>query len=826
MKKTLKRAFCGIFVLVFMLANANIALAADIIDVKPKMVSPTLYASSEEIVTYDSLPIDVNEFQNYLLEQLKILPADEECVVEVDISKYKIPYTDENYQALLNLIWYESPELFRAKSLGVGGYEIFNTLYVECVEDFCDPRYFSECSDLMESVVDDFVSDLKNNNNLSDVEKALILHDRLATYCEYDYDRLQNGSLPSTSYTAYGVLGMGTGVCMGYALAYDYLLEQVGIKSDYCSSEELNHAWNIVYINNTPYHVDVTWDDPVRDISGRVYHDNFLRSTDGIIETGHNATDFITIPVSTTYDNYFWQDSATAFQLIDNTIYYVDNCLRDETQGVKTGKLIALNGINDATPEVLKELSYTWYYDKTSGSYWSDNYTRLGCIRDLLYYSTPESVCSYNPATGETKALITSEDIIENYGDANLSIFGLTTHKCFYWGEYSNTPGYSSTTKEKYFSGVNHNPEEYWEVVIEPTTSSEGKEKKYCVDCGAELGSRLIPAIDDQHTWTDWYIDVNNPPTCTEKGVELRDCSHCGAQEWRYGTELGHNYSSSYTVDWEATCKDKGRKSRHCTRCDSVTDATEIPVTNIHIKGDAWIKGKTPTCKEEGYNYKVCKICGVEMEREILSKTSHIVKISNAISATCTKDGYTGDSICEVCGSNVNPGKVIPATGHKASGWIIDKQPTATEKGSKHKECTVCKEVLETESLDEVIVLSIPKATTKNTAKGITVTWNAVENAEKYIVYQRVYNKTTKKYSGWKAIKTTTDLTYTDTTVKLGTIYSYTVKAVSGSVQSKYTATKGLTYNVTPTVKVALASNGIKVSWSTAANATGYTVYL
>ena len=826
MKRILKRALCGVFVLLFMFANANVALAADVFEIKPKFVSPTLYASSEEVALAAALPFDEEKFQAYLLEQLKILPADEECIVEIDISQFKIPYTDENYQAVFNLIWYESPELFRAGSLGVSGFGTLETLYVVCASDFCDPHYFAECSDLMESVVADLVKGVKGNNNLSDVEKALILHDRLAAYCEYDYDRLNNGTMPNVSYTAYGILGLGTGVCMGYALAYDYLLEQVGIKSDYCSSspEKLNHAWNIVYINNKPYHVDVTWDDPTRDVSGRVLHDNFLRSTEGIIATGHNADDFTTTPTDTTYDDYFWQDSGTAFQLIDNTIYYVDNCLRDETPGTKVGKLIALDGIKDTTPEVLKEFEYTWYFDKEAGSYWSGNHTRLGSIRDLLYYSTPESVCSYNPATGETKELITADDIAENYGDTNLSIFGFTTYKCFYFGEYSNTPGYSATTKEKYFTGVNHNPTENWKVVIEPTYSSEGKEKNYCIDCGAEVGSRLVPALEDRHVWSEWYVDPNNKPTCTEKGVELRDCPHCNAQEWRYGTALGHNYSSSFTVDWEATCKDKGRKSRHCTRCSSVTDVTEIPVTNEHIKGDAWIKGKASTCKDEGYNYKACKICGIELEREVLATTGHSLTLVGAKAATCTEKGYTGDLVCTVCGKTTK-GTETPAKGHSSSEWIIDKHPTSTETGSKHKECTVCKTVLETAVIDKNIVLSTPTATTKNTSSGISVSWNSVENAEKYIVYQRVYNEKTKKYSGWKAVKTTTDLTYTDTTVKLGTIYSYTVKAVIGSVQSKFTATKGLRYNVTPTVKTAMASNGIKVTWSTAANATGYTVY-
>ena len=825
MKNIFKRILCAVFVLVFMLANANIALAADVIEVKPKMVSPTLYASSEAVESASSLPIDVDEFQSYLLEQLKVLPADEECVVEIDISRYNIPYTDENYQALLNLIWYESPELFRAQSLGVGGYDIFNTLYVECVADFCDPRYFAECSDLMESVVDDFVSDIKDNSGLTDVEKALILHDRLATYCEYDFDNYNNNTLPRVSYTAYGILGLGTGVCMGYTLAYDYLLEQVGIKSDYCSSEELNHAWNIVYINNIPYHVDVTWDDPTRDVSGGVYHDNFLRSTNGIIETGHDASDFITTPVDTTYDDYFWQDSATAFQVIDNTIYYVDNCLRDTTQSIKIGKLIALNGINDATPEVLKELSYTWYYDKTEGTYWPDNYTRLGCIRDLLYYSTPESVCSYNPATKETKELITAEDIVTNYGDANLSVFGLTAYKCTYWGEYSNTPGYSATTKEKYFTGANHNPTENWKVVIEPTYSSEGKEKNYCIDCGAELGSRIIPVLI-VHNWGEWYIDPNNKPTCTEKGVKLRNCQDagCDVYEWDYADALGHTESDEWITDRVATCSETGYMHKICTVCFETIKGQELP------KGECSrfsTSGYTAVCcLTDGYTGdRTCLDCGTVYKGETVKATGHNQKLVNVKNATCEKNGYTGDMQCMNCGEILSKGEETPALGHKMSDWVVIKTPTSTEKGLKQKKCETCGFGV-TDVIPMIITLNIPSVSTENTAKGINVFWNAIENAQSYDIYRRQYNASTKKWSGWSKIQTGyTETNYVDGTVVLGTNYRYTVRAVNGTVMSSYTSSATIKYNVTPTVKVANATNGVKVAWSTVANATGYTVY-
>jgi fibronectin type 3 domain-containing protein len=127
---------------------------------------------------------------------------------------------------------------------------------------------------------------------------------------------------------------------------------------------------------------------------------------------------------------------------------------------------------------------------------------------------------------------------------------------------------------------------------------------------------------------------------------------------------------------------------------------------------------------------------------------------------------------------------------------------------------------------EDKIILTAPKVTQKNTAKGISLTWGKVASAESYRVYRRTYDTKTKKYSEWTTLsKAQKGTSFVDTKVKLGTTYSYMVKAINSGVLSKGTPTKNLKYNVTPTVTVANASKGISVSWSPIANATGYEVY-
>ncbi len=199
---------------------------------------------------------------------------------------------------------------------------------------------YNDRNNAYKAVAASMVVDLKNSN-LTDLEKALILHDRLAIHCEYDYENYQkyiadnNYQIPPDSLNMYGALVNKTAVCQGYAKSYQYMLGLLGIDSRLCVSEELNHMWNIVTIDGVEYHVDVTHDDPVYNIEGRVNHDNFLRSSQSISKNNDYVTDFDMTLQDTRYDRYFWQNSNTAFQYVNGNIYYIDN---------KTSDLILWNG--------------------------------------------------------------------------------------------------------------------------------------------------------------------------------------------------------------------------------------------------------------------------------------------------------------------------------------------------------------------------------------------------------------------------------------------------------------------------------------------------
>lgn len=154
---------------------------------------------------------------------------------------------------------------------------------------------------------------------------CLWVHDYLDTHCEYD--------LTYSNYDAYNVLVEKTAVCQGYALAYEYLLSRLGVDVEVVTSDAMNHAWNIVKLDGSYYHVDCTWDDPSNQwYEGYCGHKNFLRSEAGLrsASEGRTGTDWTTpyrgningVATSTLYDSYFWLDVITAIPMLNGKYVY------------------------------------------------------------------------------------------------------------------------------------------------------------------------------------------------------------------------------------------------------------------------------------------------------------------------------------------------------------------------------------------------------------------------------------------------------------------------------------------------------------------------
>ena len=445
MKKAVKSLLTLVVAFIISLVSANTSFAAFIFYPDYHLEEPNNYDTASVSSTSLEGVLDTEAFVDYLIEQLKVIDCtrtiqgSSNLFGYIDVSQFKIPYSSEMWSALSSLIWYNSPELFRIYSMGYST-SSGNFSIIAFSENYTKEEYIVMLEEMYSSA-EKLLTNIKGNENLTDIEKALLLHDRLALLCEYDYDSYLAGNIPESSYNAYGVLVLNDAVCKGYALAYDYLLEQVGIESDYCASDDINHAWNIVYINNIPYHVDVTWDDPTWDMSGRVLHKNFLRSTNGIIKTGHiksgkTTIDYTATPTDTTYDNYFWQTSQTAFQVLDDNIYYFDTTNKN---------IYLLNSIDGSDAEIIKNLPTNW--SSSANSFYSTSFSKLLCDGKFLYYNTPDTVMRFDPET-QTEQVIFKPDLAM-YGDYYW-IYGLNLMNDKIICEIYSSPNFNSSVKANY----------------------------------------------------------------------------------------------------------------------------------------------------------------------------------------------------------------------------------------------------------------------------------------------------------------------------------------------------------------------------------------
>ncbi|MBE6747976.1 MAG: hypothetical protein E7557_01970 [Ruminococcaceae bacterium] len=128
------------------------------------------------------------------------------------------------------------------------------------------------------------------------------------------------------------------------------------------------------------------------------------------------------------------------------------------------------------------------------------------------------------------------------------------------------------------------------------------------------------------------------------------------------------------------------------------------------------------------------------------------------------------------------------------------------------------------EATKGLMFLSTPTVKIATASNGVKVSWSKISGAKNYAVYRSEY--VNGKWSGWKKINTVGTVTnYIDNTANSGVNYKYTIKAVNGSYLSVYKASAQLLYLAQPTVTIANASNGIKVTWSKVNGAKGYTIY-
>ena len=118
----------------------------------------------------------------------------------------------------------------------------------------------------------------------TEIDKVKAVHDWIILNTAYDVEALEKkeAGIPFRPDSAHkeGIFNQGLAICTGYSEAAQAMLNSIGIETLLISNHD--HQWNLVHVGGKWYHMDVTWDDPIPDVPGRVVYDYFLLSNETI----------------------------------------------------------------------------------------------------------------------------------------------------------------------------------------------------------------------------------------------------------------------------------------------------------------------------------------------------------------------------------------------------------------------------------------------------------------------------------------------------------------------------------------------------------------
>jgi len=719
-------------------------------------------------------------------------------------------------------------------------------------------------------------------SGMSDEEIVLAYHEYLTSTVAYAYEDYFNGTIAANhGYDMYGALVKHSCVCQGYAETMFYLLREAGLSCAVASSENINHAWNIVKIHGKWYHIDATWDDPVWDMPGRSYHDYFLVSFDTmnkntLINHTKDRTDMVvsaqwgdtyTTAVDTTYESgKFWNG-------IEKAIFYKDGYWYSISEGSsKTSFNINKYQYSTNINKVLYSGTAKW--TTPSGGYYPGVYSSIYLRGDNLYFTTPDSLnkiditstnvnptelinirTQYNSSTGnnlyafgeqygklvyfitdspnikKTKDSSNSSKYNKEYAEYTFEM--CISHK---WdaGVVTKEPTYTSTGTKKYTcTNCGETKTEtiaklvctshVWDggkVVTAPTYKTEGTKKYTCKNCGTTKTETIAKLVCTSHVWDAGV--VTKKPTYTSTGTKKYTCTNCGTTKTETIAKLEcteHKWNSG-VVTKKPTYTSTGEKKYTCTNCGTTKTET---IANLVCTKHAWDAGvvtKKPTYTSTGEKKYTCTNCG-ETKTETIAKlvcTSHVWDAG----VVTKKPTYTSTGekkyTCTNCGTTKTEtiAKLV-CTSHVWNSGVVTKKPTYTSTGTKKYTCTNCGET-KTETIaklvctshvwDSGVVTKKPTYTSTGTKKytctncGETKT----ETIAKLVCTSHV----------WDSGVVTKAPTYTSAGTKEYTCVNCGTTKTSSIAMLKLSKV---------TVKTAVSSTGIKISWTSEKNASGYYIY-
>lgn len=214
--------------------------------------------------------------------------------------------------------------------------------------------------------------------DLTDVEKALFIHERMAEDIVY-----RDSGDPEDGRSVYDAFVKKEAVCMGYAMGFEYFMDMLDIPCICVYNDE--HIWNEVKLDGQWYYIDVTWDDSAAVTDGFVFHNMTLLSDKGMKSAVpvHREWGYSFPANSDKYAKAFWTNSNTVMCRYDGYWYYTtpDGFYRYSFGTGKSGRIF----------------SFPEKWRAGDSRVWSVSFSRPAEYGGDIYFNSADKIYRYDP---------------------------------------------------------------------------------------------------------------------------------------------------------------------------------------------------------------------------------------------------------------------------------------------------------------------------------------------------------------------------------------------------------------------------------------------
>ena len=312
------------------------------------------------------------------------------------------------------------------------------------------------------------------------------------------------------------------------------------------------------------------------------------------------------------------------------------------------------------------------------------------------------------------KVIKKAEGIIssETTKEANCTEEGEIT----YTAAFSNGSAYVDQTEKVTVAALGH---------VKPEDDGDCTTRVICERCKAVLVEAK------EHNWSDswtkdasghWHACQNDG--CTKKKDEAAHTPNisvptdatdqkCTVCEYIIAPKGTHQHALQKIEATEATCITEGNREYYkCETCGHFF-ADEAATREV-TEGDMIIPASGHDYADPVYTWsedhtictavQKCNNCDTVNATEKVNSTSSVTQSQSCTAPELTT--YTATFTSETFAVQKKEVQTKEAAGHMPGDWIVDRLATVTEEGSRHKECSVCKAIVETEIIEKLPYIS------------------------------------------------------------------------------------------------------------------------